>query len=100
METPGPGVGLLEAVRLLQVSARELKAEVEGPNSLSTEPLRRLSKIIEALGQTRSARPVRCPDEYVKQWAEVVAGNRETLDPRAVRFLCWNPILATDRTFQ
>jgi hypothetical protein len=100
MEIPGPGVGLLEAVRLLQVSARELKAEVEGPNSLSTEPLRRLSKVIEALGQTRSARPVRCPDEYVKQWDEVVAGNRETLDPRAVRFLCWNPILATDRTFQ
>lgn len=98
MDTPQPGVGLIEALRVLQVSARELKGEVDHP-ALADKPLRRLSKVIEALGQTKAARAVRCPDEYVKEWDEIVLGSRESLEPRAVRYLCWSPSLATDRTF-
>lgn len=100
MSSVEPGLALLEALRVLQVSVRELRAETEHPFGLPEESLRKLSRVIDNLGQARQARPTRCPPEYEKQWTEVLSGNRETLEPRAVRYLCWNTEVATDRSFQ
>jgi EH_Signature domain len=100
MSSAEPGLGLLEALRVLQVSVRELSAEAEHPFPTAEESLEKLPRVIEQLGQTRQARPSQCPPEYEKQWAEVLSGNRETLEPRAIRYLCWNPDVATDRSFQ
>src|SRR5271170_7387928 len=98
MVSPTPGNDLLEALRLLQVCARELKAEVDRPLVSNENPLRRLSEVIDRLGQAKPAYAVRCPPEYGQQWDELVLGNRETIDPRAIRYLCWNCEIATDRT--
>lgn len=100
MSSTESSLGLLEALRVLQVSARELKAEVERPIVAAAESVRNLSKVIEKLGQPRQARPAQCLPEYEKQWEEVLLGSRESLEQRAVRYLCWNPELATDQSFQ
>lgn len=100
MSSAEPGLALLETLRLLQASARELKNDVERLPTPATEALRALPKIIEALGRARQARPVQCPLEYAKQWEQVLSGDRDVLESRAVRYLCWNPDVATDRSFQ
>src|SRR5215469_16093971 len=100
MSSAEPGLALLEALRVLQISARELETETKRPFQSTAESFRKLSKLIEKLGQARQARPARCPLEFVKQWEEVLSGSRESLDHRAVRYLCWNPNVATDRSFQ
>lgn len=100
MSSAEPGLALFEALRVLQASARELKSGVEHATHPAAESFRRLPKIIDALGRTRQARPVLCLPEYVKQWEDVLSGDRENLEPRAVRYLCWNPDVATDLSFQ
>src|SRR5579862_3959710 len=100
MSSAEPGLTLLEALRVLQISARELKQEAERPVTPAGESLRKLSKVIEMLGHARQARPARSSPEYEKQWEEILSGNRESLEPRAVRHLCWSPAVATDRSFQ
>jgi len=100
MSTAEPGLALLETLRLLQASARELKDDVERPAAPAREALCALPKVIEALGRARQPRPVRCPLEYANQWERVLSGDRDTLEPRAVRYLCWNPNIATDPSFQ
>jgi hypothetical protein len=100
VDTPGPGADLLESLRILQLVTRDLKGEVERPAAHADAPLRKLTEAVDALGQTKAARPTLCPDEYVRRWEKTVSGDVETLDPRAIRYLCWHRDIATDQTFQ
>jgi EH signature protein len=100
MTSATPGTELLEALRLLEVSARELRAEVERPLVSNENRLQRLSEVIVGLGRAKAAQVVRCPPEYGKQWDELVLGSRTAIDPRAIRYLCWNAEIATSQTFQ
>jgi hypothetical protein len=38
-------------------------------------------------------------ERYMKDWTEYVSGNKESLDKRSVRFLCWVPGIAVDLRF-
>jgi hypothetical protein len=94
------GSELFESLRLLQIAARDLKAAAEDPLTSPESFFGRLSEAIDSLGQAKPARPVRCPEEYVRHWEELVADRRDSLEPRAVRYLCWRPEVATDAMFQ
>jgi hypothetical protein len=100
MTHTGPGADLAESMEALQLSLRTLKAELMLPAALVESRLRNLSSVIKGLDQTRAARPMSNPDEYLEQWNALLAGRRDNLEPRAVRSLCWNPAIATDQSFQ
>jgi hypothetical protein len=38
-------------------------------------------------------------ERYTLEWQELVSGNKESLDKRAIRFLCWVPEIAIDVRF-
>jgi hypothetical protein len=38
-------------------------------------------------------------ERYMKDWTEFVSGNKECLDKRAIKFLCWVPTIAIDVRF-
>jgi len=38
-------------------------------------------------------------ERYMLEWLEFVSGNKESLDKRAIRFLCWVPEIAIDVRF-
>jgi len=42
----------------------------------------------------------RCPAAYVLDWQRYLLEPQQRLAPRAVRYLCWEPSVATDTRFQ
>jgi hypothetical protein len=100
MTNTGPGTDLVESVEALQLVMRALKAELALPAVSIETRLRNLSAVIKGLDQTKPARPIANPVEYLEQWNEVLAGRRDNLEPRAIRSLCWNSAIATDQSFQ
>jgi hypothetical protein len=89
----------LDGLDSLKAALHDFTYEVQNPRPASEESLSRLRLVVEDVGQDRPARPPICPDEYRRQWKEVLAGTREQLDARAVRFLCWEADVATDVRF-
>src|SRR6266436_4202264 len=100
MTQAGPGVDLSESMKGLQLVLQALKAELALPAVPAESRFRNLSAVIKALDQTKPTRPISNVAEYVEQWDEVLAGQRENLEPRAIRSLCWNPTIAIDQSFQ
>lgn len=97
---PEVGNGLLHTLHLLKAAALQLEREAR---KLLPDPSLRLTGLCEAvaaLGQARPAQRVHCPEEYVQQWNDFLEGRTESLMPRAVRYLCWQPEVAADKTFQ
>lgn len=91
------GAELLDVVQGLRTVVRRLVQESARPPEAR---MPRLEVAIGSLGQAKLAKRVRCPEEYVQQWEELLHGPRERLEPRAVRYLCWEPDVATDSRFQ
>jgi hypothetical protein len=91
------GSELLGALLVLTASARELRHEAR--QSLPAAGLERLQESVNALNQAKAARPLRCPDAYIQQWQQVLAGSRDRLEPVAIPYLCWQPEIATDARF-
>lgn len=92
---------LLSALESLKVVVRDLRQAIEQPSSRRNSPLERLRATLDTLGQVKPARRVTVPQDYLHQWQEFLAGKRERLEPpKAVRYLCWEPEVATDERFQ
>jgi len=100
MTHAAPGADLTESLGVLRTALNALKAELQRPAVSVESCFRNLSAVIKELGQTKPAKPVSNVTEYVNQWNEVVAGQRKTLELRAIRSLCWNPAIATAQSFQ
>jgi len=100
MNHAGPGADLAESMEGLQLAFQTLKAELARPAEPVESHLRRLAAVLKELGQTRPARPISNASEYVEQWNEFLAGRRDNLEPRAIRSLCWNIVVATNQSFQ
>jgi hypothetical protein len=98
MNANEPGSELLGALLMLTATARELRHDAR--QSLPATRLERLQETVDALNQPKAARALRCPDAYVQQWQQFLAGSRERLDPIAIPYLCWQPEIATDGRFQ
>jgi len=84
----------------LRRSLALMKSETRTAAERPAPKFERLKSVIEQLGQTETIRPLPCPEEYLKQWQEMLAGRRAGLEWRAVRTLCWEPKAATDLRFQ
>lgn len=91
---------LAESLRSLQTFARELAQRVNNPVREPQQYLTNLRKVVIALGQIRPARSIYCPEEYVKQWKDFQEDQAKQLQRRAIRYLCWQPDVATSHTFQ
>ncbi|HEX9002436.1 MAG TPA: EH signature domain-containing protein [Blastocatellia bacterium] len=97
---PANEPNLLSSLGELRRSLALLKSETRTAAERPAPKFERLKSVIEQLGQTETIRPLPCPEEYLKQWQEMLAGRRAGLEWRAVRALCWEPKAATDLRFQ
>ena len=68
---------------------------IRKPPAVSLQNLRSTVSGIDAPEVHRGA-PL---ERYMKEWAEHVRGDKESLDKRAIRFLCWVPEVALDLRF-
>lgn len=94
------GIELLDCLRALRAVARELQHEIGEPLPEPNLRMARLQAAVASLGQARPTKSLRCPEEYVKQWNKFLEDEDNPLENRAVRYLCWQPEVATNQTFQ
>lgn len=94
--------GAIEALQALHATLRELRAEIGGARQRAEAPVipERLRQVVEQVGQDRPARPVLCPDEFVRQWNLFVAGRGPAPGGRGIRYLCWEPDVANSVGFR
>src|SRR6266700_4000808 len=100
MSDAGTGAVLTESLASLQAALYMIRAELSHPAFSVESRLRKLSAIVNELDQPKRVRPVPVAIEYVNQWNEVLVGRRSNMESRAIRSLCWNPVIATDKAFQ
>jgi hypothetical protein len=100
MDHLNPDLDPFEALRALRGVSVEFAHVAENPFSGLDIELSTFRLIVAKLGNGRAARPVSCPEEYRQHWREYCEGRRRSLGPRAERFLCWDPEVATDIRFQ
>lgn len=94
--------GAIEALEALHASLRELRSEIVGARQRTERPVvpERLRQVVEEVGQDRPARPVLCPDEFVRQWNLFVAGRGPAPGARGIRYLCWEADVANSTGFR
>jgi len=97
MRVSEPGTALRGALRRLQSVAQALR---HGARQPSTSPLTALQNVIATLAAHAAVRPQRCPAAYVLDWQRYLLDSQQRLSPRAVRYLCWEPAVATEARFQ
>ena len=91
------GSTLLDALNGLESIARALHGAAQHQ---PTPRLERLQRVVESLGLTTTVRPPRGSDEYLRDWHRYLADPRQSLTHRALRYLCWEPDVATESHFQ
>jgi hypothetical protein len=97
MNSETRGSILLGALNGLESVARMLQQTAQ----YQYEPrLERLQHVVESLGLTTTARPPRGTNEYLRDWQQYLADPQQRLTPRALRYLCWEPQVATASRFQ
>jgi EH signature protein len=73
----------------------------ETPPAIPSErTIRRLQATVAQLSQTKKARPVKCPPNYIELWNAVGASRPFELPSRAVRYLSWETDIAVRPAFQ
>jgi hypothetical protein len=91
----------IDALQALRATVRELHAEITGIRRDHKElVLERLRQVVEEVGQNRPARQVTCPEVFVREWNDFVAGKAPPPGPRAIRYLCWKPDISTSDRFR
>jgi hypothetical protein len=90
----------LDDLHLLIGRIRDDMREYE--NLLALQPAEeRIPNLRITVGKIGSTLPRRPPflERYMVQWREFESGRRTALDKGAVRYLCWEPDIATDAQF-
>ncbi len=100
MEASPANTDLLEALASLRAANHSLAQEIEQPFAGIPIDNPRLKATIESLGSEQTAKPPPPPEDYKRQWQEFIDKRRDRLEPRTVRYLCWEPDIATDLRFQ
>jgi hypothetical protein len=91
---------VLEGLVDVKAALADLRMELNLPKPPpAIERAQKLKSVVDSIGQARPARPLVCPDAYIEQWRDFLAGRRRDLEARAVRYLCWEPEIATDVRF-
>jgi hypothetical protein len=89
---------LLDAFADLKISAAEWR-EIAAPAPLTPDRLTALAQIVQNLDEPTIQKAVKCPPDYMEQWARFGRGELTQLTPQAVRSLCWEPSVASDSRF-
>lgn len=100
MTTSASEFDLTDSMRALHRLARELALETRKPWPDPSSQLGRLQAVVANLGEAKPARPVRCPEEYQRQWHRFLEDKNQAVEPRAIRYLCWQSEIATSQRFQ
>jgi len=98
METIPANTDLFEALASLRAANHSLAQEIQQPFAGIQIDNPRLKATIESFPE-RAAKPHIVPEDYKQQWRDFVEKRRGDLEPRAVRYLCWEPEFATDLRF-
>ncbi|HUY28224.1 MAG TPA: EH signature domain-containing protein [Candidatus Binataceae bacterium] len=99
METSPANIDLLEALASLRIANHSLAQEIQQPFAGIPTDNPRLKATIESFPE-RAAKPPKVPEDYKQQWQDFIDKRRDSLEPRAIRYLCWEPDIATDLRFQ
>ncbi len=99
METSPANIDLLEALASLRAANHSLAQEIQQPFIGIPIDNPRLRVTIESFPERAAKQPI-VPEDYKKQWQDFVEKRRDSLEPRAVRYLCWEPDIATGLRFQ
>lgn len=91
---------LVDEILSLSDVAHALERETRRLSPDLSQTFKNLQATILGLGQAKAAKSLRCPEEYVNQWKTYVQNSESWLDGRAVRYLCWEPEVATSQRFQ
>lgn len=91
---------LLDGLRTLSDVAHDLERELRRPVVDPSQNLTNLQSAVVNLGQAKAAKSLHCPEEYVGRWMNYLENEDARLEGRAVRYLCWQPEIATSRRFQ
>jgi hypothetical protein len=91
---------LLDGLRSLSEVAHALEREVRRPSPDLSQTFKNLQASVLGLGQAKAAKSLHCPEEYVNQWKTYLQNDEAQLEARAVRYLCWEPQIATSQRFQ
>lgn len=97
MSSSEPGTALRDALRRLQGVGQALRQSARQPY---TSSLTSLQNVIATLASSAAIRLLRCPAAYVLDWQSYLLDPQRRLSPRAVRYLCWEPTVATEARFQ
>ena len=92
-----PGVALHAALRRLLQTGQELRHSAQQPLTPDFPGLRNL---MAALTAQAAVRPRRCPASYRLAWESYLVDAQQPLSSRAVRYLSWEPTVATTERFQ
>lgn len=57
-----------------------------------------LAEVCSSIGYNKPYKPIYVPEEYKQQWKDYLSGHRN-IHPRALRYLCWEPEVASDKRF-
>ncbi len=98
MEISAAITDLLESLASLRVANHSLAQEIQQPFAGIPTDNPNLKVTIESFPE-RAAKQRIVPEDYKEQWHDFVEKRRDSLAPRAVRYLCWEPDIATDLRF-
>ncbi len=96
MDVHEPGAAFQQALTRLQSVGQALRQHSQ---PLVLPPLTALSKAIAALVPGMAGRALRCPAAYIVEWQRYVQDPQQYVSARAVRYLCWEPSVATEERF-
>jgi hypothetical protein len=94
-----PTSTLVDALRDLSRISSKFRAQSIAAEERFSASLSNLSSTIDRLDVAKAVKPVHCPEEYLQEWNNYVAGLRSQMEPRLVRFLCWQPKVVMQRQF-
>jgi hypothetical protein len=97
MDLSEPGAALQVALRRLQQTGQALRQQAQQA-FVPTFP--ELQKVMATLIAQAAVRPRHCPAAYVLAWEYYLVDAQKPLSARAVRYLCWEPTVATTAHFQ
>ena len=83
----------------LKRTLSRLRTETKVVSEQEPPKLEKLQRAIAELEQDKTAKHIFCPDEFLRYWQELLAGQRPSLEWRVVRALCWQPQIAADIRF-
>lgn len=97
MNANEPGTALGHALHRLRGVGQALRQQAQQP---FLPQLAALQQVIDTLSGGGALHLRRCPAAYVVDWQRYLLDPQQRLSSRAVRYLCWEPAVATGERFQ